>query len=51
MPNSETGNFELSVEAGTHLYRIHTRSAAPGIYQLQLFSEGNMLHSRNVIIE
>ncbi len=51
MPNSETGNFELSVEAGTHLYRIHTRSAAPGLYQLQLFSEGNLLHSRNVIIE
>jgi hypothetical protein len=51
MPNSETGTFELKVEEGTHLYRIHTRNAAPGLYQLQLFSEGNLLLSRNVIIE
>lgn len=51
MPNAETGTFELKVEEGTHLYRIHTRNAAPGLYQLQLFSGRNLLLSRNVIIE
>ena len=51
MPNAESGIFELHVEAGTHLYRIHTKSAAPGLYQLQLFQEDALLFSRNVIIE
>ncbi len=51
LPNSSLSNFELRAEAGTHLYRIHTRNTAPGLYQLQLFSGEDVLHTRNVIIE
>lgn len=51
MPNAESGKFELSVDPGTHIYRVHTRSAAPGLYQLRLFTGDELVHSRNVIIE
>ena len=51
MPNTESGKFELSVDPGTHVYRIHTRSAAPGLYQLQLYLGDELTYNRNVIIE
>jgi hypothetical protein len=37
--DKSTGYFEIEAEAGTHLYRIHTKNAAPGVYTLKLLSE------------
>lgn len=36
-------NIEFAVEAGTHLYQVHTHNLAVGVYQLKLYNEQNNL--------
>jgi hypothetical protein len=49
--NGDEGLFDIKIQAGTHLYRVHTRNFAPGLYQLRVQSSEKGIRSFNVSIQ
>jgi len=35
--------IDFAVEAGTHLYQLHTHNLAPGIYQIHILNNSNAI--------
>jgi hypothetical protein len=38
---SNHNKIDFAVEAGTHLYQLHTHNLSPGIYQIQILNNLN----------